>query len=269
MEIIPDLSFCVTAGSSPEILRLVLQSFYDTADHISFEIFVVDRSGDSKLAAMVARLFPEVHLFESDGAEGLAVGQNNVLRLTKGRYVALWAGDLLCRPDSLTKMLLFLDDNPEVGLIGPRIIGADHAVESVPETFPALGRLAAQFIGRNGEEAGKLLAGANPEVDWMPGDCLVLRREALDETGSLDEGYVSGRFDMDYCWRAKKAGWHTHYLPGALVERLPEEVTVAGSLKCSTKEESTGPETSLAVTCNGRDLLRFFWKKWLGNIVAL
>jgi len=266
MEIIPDLSFCVTADRGPELLRLVLQSIYDTADHVSFEIFVVGRGAEADLAAMLVRLFPDVHLFESDGNEGLPDRQNDILRLTRGRYVVLWAGDLLCRPGCLSRLLGLLDDNPEVGLAAPAIVASDNVREAWPLSFPGPGRALLRVLGlrdslfdRCPMVVAEAAAATMRAVDWLPADCLVLRREALEEAGYLDEGYAAmAAVAMDYCRRLKEAGWHVHFLAVAGVERVARLDWLPGPN--DEGGDKVGRERPAEISPG--DLARFFWKKW-------
>jgi GT2 family glycosyltransferase len=56
------------------------------------------------------------------------------------------------------------------------------------------------------------------QADWMLGAFLLLRRQAFDELGGLDEGFRLYCEDIDLCYRAAKAGWERWYVPQAVVE---------------------------------------------------
>jgi GT2 family glycosyltransferase len=55
------------------------------------------------------------------------------------------------------------------------------------------------------------------QVDWLVGACLLVRREAFEQVGGLDEGYFMYSEELDWCRRLKEEGWHVVYLPTATV----------------------------------------------------
>ncbi|OIP47265.1 MAG: hypothetical protein COZ12_03540 [Deltaproteobacteria bacterium CG_4_10_14_3_um_filter_60_8] len=256
MDLVPDLSFCIVARQGPEQLRAILQALYDTAGQIMFEVFVVDCGTGPGLAGMLGRHFPAVHLFDNPGQPSWAEASNLALRLARGRYLALWDDDLLCHPGCLHALLGFLDDTPEVGLAGPRIVDAVGRPEATMRRFPTLLSLLATVpaIGRDwpGQRwrdrhryADRDLT-VNVEVDWLQGAALFMRAEMLEEIGLLEEAYGDRYADMDLCWRARRAGWHVHSLAQAVAERLP------GAGPVLPVPLAPPPWPALA---------RFFWKK--------
>lgn len=247
MDLVPDLSFCIVVRQGPEQLRACLQAIYDTAGHILFDVFVVDTGEHPGLIGMLERHFPAVHIFEKAGPRLWAEAGNMALGLACGRYLVLWDEDLLATPGCFYNLLNFLDDTPEVGLASPCILDAAGRPEPVVRRFPTLVRLAWPGGGRrDGALSADQDLTVSAEVDWLQGSALFMRVEMLEEIGALDEGYGYGhRFAaMDLCWRARRAGWHVHYLAQAVAERLP------------------GTAAPLPVPTPWPVLARFFWKQW-------
>lgn len=258
MELIPDLSFCIVSRQGPMPLRATLQAIYDTVGQIMFEVFVVDTGASPGLAGMLSRHFPAVHHFADVGPQSWAKASNLALRLSRGRYLALWDEDLLCTPGCLPSLLTFLDDTPESGLASPRIIDVAGRSEPTMRRFPTLTSLLATIpqVGRDwpgqrwrdhhcctDQDLGK-----NVEVDWLHRAALIMRTEMLEEVGLLTEGSGERHADMDICWRAHRAGWHVHFLPQAVAERLPDGPPISAMM-------ATAPPAWPA-------LARFFMTKW-------
>jgi GT2 family glycosyltransferase len=58
------------------------------------------------------------------------------------------------------------------------------------------------------------------EVDWAVGAALLLRRAAINELGGFDERYFMYVEDLEWCWRARRAGWAVRFEPEALVRHV-------------------------------------------------
>jgi len=199
-----DLSLCTVAGRQPQALRGMLRSVYETADPVGFECLVAE-TGESGAAALVDE-FPGLLVV---GLAGLsrAAAHNHLLRLCRGRYAALVDPDLLVQPGCLHQLVVFMDDNPEVGLVAPRIIDAYGRTEPSCRAFPRLLRASGLPL----LFPPPRLRTRTEEVDWCLGGFHLLRPELTEEIGLLDEA-CAGLAELDLYWRARRKGWHRTYL---------------------------------------------------------
>jgi GT2 family glycosyltransferase len=193
------------------------------------EIIVVDNGSGDGSVEMVAREFPEVCLLVNRHNVGFAAANNRALRHAGGRYLLLLNSDTVVLPGALVEMVRYMDEHRQVGALGPRLLNADHlpqlSVFPFPEIFhdvlvileinrwPLVGRLT-RWYGRRRDAQ---MAAATGEVDWVAGACLLLRREALEQIGGLDERLFFGHDDTDLCFRLRRGGWPTVYLTEAAV----------------------------------------------------
>jgi len=212
---------------------------------------VVAGCGEDDLESKLGQQFPEVHLFEKQNDVCIETTLNSAIRLATGRYVALWDDDLLCRPDCLSVLLTFMDENSDVGVVGPRLKGVSGKVEFSCFRFPRVFNL---FVSSNWQDIRNVHQNTPQEVDWLSSSAFVFRRETLDDVGFIDEGYGEHHTALDWCYRAKKAGWHTHYIPAAGAERV----------ECSESNRLRTPVSPADWWSQTEGLLRFFRKKWLG-----
>ena len=255
MDIVPDLSVCVVVRHGRETLFEHLRALQACADPLALQIIAVV-AGGGPLAGEVSGAFPEILVYEEAEWSPPAMACNRALEFGAGRYLALVADSLICRPDCLRRLVAFMDEEPEVGVVGPRLLDADGAVLPSAQAFPSL----LSLLLLEGPLAGLLPAGywrrryryddwdrsSSREVGWLSGDCLLFRREVLDEIGPLDEAFGSGRGAvLDYCWRARRAGWHISFRHDAEAIR-------------------TGPAAAGTAEARLADSCRYLGRRWLG-----
>lgn len=138
--------------------------------------------------------------------------------------VVLLNPDTIVKPGAIAHLVGHLDQHPSVGIVGARIENEAGAPEVSAHTMPSpLGELEA--TARWGLLTRLLAAhavsrpprDADHACDWVSGACMAVRREVLDAVGPLDEGYFLYYEEVDFCFRAKRAGWSCWFVPEARV----------------------------------------------------
>ena len=220
-----DISVVIVGWNARHYLQLCLQSLADAPPRRSMEIIVVDNASSDGSSEMIKARFPHVKVIRSEENLGFAKGNNVGILQCQGRYIALVNPDVIVFPDCLDALADFLDQNPDVGNVGPRVFNPDMTMQSTCRRFPTLwnnfcstARLEKLF------QNSKFFAGEHmfyfPHDRTLPVDVLVgcfsmIRREAFDDVGLLDENLFMYGDDVDWCRRAWKAGWQVVFFPGA------------------------------------------------------
>jgi GT2 family glycosyltransferase len=220
-----DISVIIVGWNAKHYLELCLESLAAAPPRRSMEIIVVDNASADGSAEMIADRFPHVKLIRSSENLGFAKGNNVAIRQCQGRIVALVNPDVIVFPDCLDALADFLDQNPKVGNVGPRVLNVDMTLQSSCRRFPTLWN---NFCSASGLarvfKNSKLFAGEHMfyfrhdrtlPVDVLVGCFSVIRREALDEVGLLDENLFMYGDDVDWCRRCWNAGWGVVFFPGA------------------------------------------------------
>lgn len=242
-----DCTVCV-ATKNPRFVNRFLQALFDHADPVSLQVIVINMGEDKSLDFIVGT-FPDVIIFESNVEESPAKAWNRVLQLGRGRYVAVCHDEIVLEEGSLQSLIDFLDDNPDAGLVGSQLVSWDHRLLLSAAPFPTFFSFLVSGGGLPGTEIAVTSSDLPLEVDWLPGVCLVLNGLVLDDIGFFDENFFCCE-SLDYCWRARRAGWHIHLFPGSeVVFRQP----VFASFR-------------VALANRLRDGFRFFYKKWLSLV---
>jgi O-antigen biosynthesis protein len=219
-----DLSVIIVSYNVSSFLDQALATLRESASGISHEVFVVDNASTDDSVEMVRRKHPGVKLIANRENRGFAAANNQALRLAAGRYILLLNPDTVLRSDTLRVMIGFLDDHPESGCAGCKVINPDGSLQlACRRGFPTPGVAFFKMIGLSGLFPKSRTFGAynltylDPdavsEVDAVSGSFMMLRKEALDRAGLLDEAFFMYGEDLDLCYRIKLAGWKIHYVP--------------------------------------------------------
>ena len=219
-----DLSVVILSYNTKDLLEQALRTVAEAAVAMSVEIFVVDNASRDGSADMVAIKFPHVRVIKNSANLGFAAGNNMALRLVSGRYVLLLNSDTIVRKDTLRCLMSFLEENSEAGAAGCKILNPDGSLQlSCRRGFPtptaALSKLfgLSRIFPNSPRLARYNLTYLDPdeinEVDALSGSCMMVRKEAIDQAGLLDEDYFFFGEDLDWCFCIRQAGWKIFYVP--------------------------------------------------------
>jgi N-acetylglucosaminyl-diphospho-decaprenol L-rhamnosyltransferase len=188
------------------------------------ETIVVDHGSTDGTPDVVRELFPDVRVLEREN-RGLGAGWNAGMEVVAGRYFLLLNADAWLTEGSLERLVQFADANPRAALVGPRLLNPDGSLQRSVRGFPTLWRLATEyFFLRKLAPRSRLLnafyAGGFDhdqvrETDFVMGACMLVRREAVEEVGPLDESFFLFSEETDWCYRFVHAGWQVLFFPGA------------------------------------------------------
>jgi N-acetylglucosaminyl-diphospho-decaprenol L-rhamnosyltransferase len=224
-----NLSIVIVSWNVKALLERCLSSLAECSKRNGLwcEIIVVDNASTDGSPEMVQQRFPEVKLIASESNVGFA-GANNVgVGHSSGRYILLLNPDTEVIGDALTTMTTYMDSHPDVGALGPKLLFPDGRVQPSRRRFPTLGTaflestVLQQWFPRNRVLSDYYILDRSDDeeqdVDWVVGACLLMRRQAWEQVGPLDERLFMYSEELDWCRRLKAAGWRVMYIPSATV----------------------------------------------------
>lgn len=218
-----DLSIIIVSWNVSVHLKTCLHSI-GARDGV--EVIVVDSGSSDDTVAMVRATFPGVKLLAQSANLGFTRCNNIGLAASSGRYVLLLNPDTEVIGDALEQMCAYLDAHPDVGIVGPHTLNSDGSHQSTRRRFPTLATGLFESTWLQAFAPTALLDhyyvrdradGDTFDVDWVQGSALMARREVYAQIGGLDEGYVMYSEELDWCRRAKLAGWRVVYLGSARI----------------------------------------------------
>jgi len=217
-----ELSIIIVSWNTRELLAQALESAYDTVGDIACEVLVVDNGSTDGSAEMVETRFPQTQVLRNAENVGFARANNQALASSRGRFVLLLNSDAVLLPDALMHMARFMESEPSAGIVGPRILNPDGSFQSSYMSFPTLlaelllmTKLHKVAYGQHFPSHPPAKSRDRRSVDWVSGACLMIRRQVVEDIGGLDEEFFMYSEEVDWCWRAKQAGWCVYYLPEA------------------------------------------------------
>lgn len=189
------------------------------------EVVVVDNGSGDGSADAVRRAHPAARVIENGANLGFAAASNRGLREARAAYCLLLNSDAEVTAGAVETLAAVLDERADVGIVGPRTIGADGGPQLSfgPDLTPVSEwrqrRLVRALRERRPEAVREVetMSAREHEPVWVSGACLLARKSALDAVGGLDERFFLYEEDVDLCLRVREAGWRILYTPRAVV----------------------------------------------------
>ncbi|MFB6181550.1 MAG: glycosyltransferase family 2 protein [Candidatus Magasanikbacteria bacterium] len=240
------------------------------------QINVADNSqNEDGLKDEMEEKFPQdnVKYIDSGGNVGFGAGNNIAFQETPARYYFALNCDTVIPKDSNTieRIIEFMDDNPKIGCIGPRLENMDGSLQYSCFRFD-LPSILIKPLKKAGlhkkwdwvkKYTDNLLMkdfdhSETMPVDWVLGAAMVVRKEAVDDVGWFDERYFMYIEDADWCHEMWEAGWPVYYVPDIVIRHRHERGSdkVPGIIKALVKNKLA--RIHLA------SWLKYLWK-WRGN----
>jgi hypothetical protein len=153
---------------------------------------------------------------------GFSGGHNQGIAAGTGDYVLILNSDAELRPGCLDTLVAAAEADPGAGLVAPRLEDPDGTVQTSCFRFPSAASEVIRGAGSGPVTAAlkrwDMPLGPHPDptrIDWASFACILLRRRMIEEIGPMDEGYFLYFEDIEYCRRARKAGWRLAHVPEA------------------------------------------------------
>lgn len=207
----------------------------------SCEVFVVDNNSVDGSQLMVQQKFPSVILIDNKKNVGFSKANNQAMRISKGEYVLLLNPDTLVEATTFTKVVKFMDEHPDAGGLGVQMI--DGKGKFLPESKRGLPTPWVAFykifglskLFPNSKKFGRyhltyLSKEETHEIEVLSGAFMLMRNEALQKVGLLDEDYFMYGEDIDLSYRIIKGGYKNYYFPHTKIIHYKGESTKKGSV---------------------------------------
>ena len=231
-----EIAIVILSYNTRDLLRQAIRSTESERDRHAIAVYVVDNASTDGSADMVAAEFPAIHLIRAERNGGFAYGNNIALRQIlsrdaadiEDRYVMLLNPDAALEPGALTTLVAELQEHPDIGAVGPRVVLPDGSLDlacrrSFPTPEVSFYRMTglARLFPRSPRFGRYNLTFLDPaeeaEVDSLVGAAMLVRERVVREVGLLDEQFFMYGEDLDWCYRIKSYGWRIVYQPRAIV----------------------------------------------------
>lgn len=215
--ILPDLSISIINTNNCEMTLQCLRSVYQGINHFDMEIIVIDNASTDGSADTITKEFPEVKLIRNRTKLGFSSNNNQAILKTSGRYIMLLNDDTIALGDAFNEIISFMDEHPEVGVVGANLLNPDHTDQEdsyypprpLYDAFRPLSTWINPLV-------------CDPDLPTLVGGvcgaCMVVRREVIEQVGLLDTDFDPiYSEEVEWCHRIRQDGWLIYHLPKAKV----------------------------------------------------
>jgi len=222
----PDLSIIIVSWNTKQLLQECLESLYCHTKGITFEVFVVDNNSSDGSPEMVRTLFPQVGVIANDHNAGFSKANNQAIRISQGRYIALLNPDTLLTEDVFSPLIAYADQHEKIGAIGPKIFCRDGktiqyaCAKKLPNLYFAFcnsAGLSYRFKMFDRANMSYWDHEDSRDIEALCGACMVVRKSAIDAVGLMDENQFMYGDEIDWCKRIADAGWRIYYYADASI----------------------------------------------------
>lgn len=205
------------------------------------EVWMVDNNSVDGSVDMVRQKFPWVKVIANKDNKGFSKANNQAMELSNCKYQLLLNPDTVIEEDTLKKVVDYMDSHPDVGGLGVRMVDgkgvflpeskrglptpavAFYKIFGISRIFPKSKRFGRYHLGYLSEFETN-------EIEILSGAFMLMRKEALDKVGLLDEDFFMYGEDIDLSYRIIKGGYTNVYFPETRIIHYKGESTKKSSV---------------------------------------
>jgi len=235
------LSVIIVNFNQENFLFNNLCSLRGEVSHLRSEVIVIDNNSKVCPWERIKSIgIQDLKFIANKKNLGLSKAVNQGIKLSSGKYILILNPDIRVKKGALEKMIGFLEENPKVGLIGPKLVYADESIQYSARRYPCFLDL---FLNRSVFKKTKWAQNrlnryflkdkdlTKPcPVPWVLGAALMVRKEAIKEVGLMDERFFLYFEDVDWAYRFWQKGWEVWYFPYAEMVHFYQRLSDKGSI---------------------------------------
>lgn len=206
-------SIVIPVWNGASVVSDCLDAIYAHCGDELLEVICVDNASRDDSAILIADRFPQVRLIHQPVNLGFAGGVNAGIAMAQGDVFVLLNQDSVVQPGWLAALMQVFEGRPEFGIAGCTIYDPDGTVDHAGAMIRRPDAYGAHLTG---------IGDCQPRaVEYVTGTAFAIRRQSWDSVGQFDEGYYPAYYEeSDYCYRARRRGIETVYVPEARVTHL-------------------------------------------------
>ncbi len=222
-------------------LEQCLNSVQKALENVSGQVFVIDNNSIDGSVEMVERKFPQFNLIANKDNKGFSKANNQGILLADAEYILLLNPDTVVEEDTFSKVIEYMDAHPKTGGLGVRMLdGKGHFLPESKRGLPTpavafykifgLSKLFPKSKKFGQYHAGNLSEFETNNIDILSGAFMLMRRDALDKVGLLDEAFFMYGEDIDLSYRIQQGGYENVYFPETRIIHYKGESTKKSSV---------------------------------------
>lgn len=225
-----DVSVIIVNYNTIDLTLNCIKSVYASEVNYTFEIILVDNASSDGTVDVVKRLFPGVRIIENKKNVGFAIANNQAAEIAAGRYFYILNSDTEIEKNVIEEVISYGDSNPQVGVIGTKVVLPDGTIQETYYKFPSLmsewifftiGIIKTKNWGLFRLNKYKNYLTDEPfEVDVIAGCSLFVKRSVFENVGLFNERFFMYYEDGEFCYRVNKSGKKCMYFPSVYIKHI-------------------------------------------------
>ena len=219
------VSVVILNWNTKEYLRRFLPGLIASCEGLDAEVVVADNGSTDGSMEMLAEEFPDVARIGLDRNYGFTGGYNRALEKLDSDFFVLLNTDVEVSPDWLRILLKWMEEHPECGICGPKLLSYDErgrfeyagAAGGYIDVF-GYPYCRGRVLKKVEEDRNQYDTPEN--VMWVSGACLMIRRSLWESLGGLDDSFFAHMEEIDLCWRAQLEGFKVQSVPESKVYHI-------------------------------------------------
>jgi GT2 family glycosyltransferase len=213
----PLVDVVVVTWNTRELTLRSLTNLMGATTTATVRLLVHDNGSSDETAAAIARAFPDADVVTSPVNLGFAAGVNAAIARSTAPWLLLLNSDAWPEAGAIDSMLAVAQRRPRAAIVAPQLRRPDGGLEHSTWPIPSLRSAVSsalrptRYVWSHDRET---------EVGWAVAAAWLVRREAVTAIGPLDERLFMYAEDLDWCWRAREAGWEIWFTPDAVVRHV-------------------------------------------------
>ena len=226
------VSISIVTYNNDKVIKKCLQNIFKNTNNTDFELIIVDNNSSDSTVSIIEKDFKNVRLIKNNRNIGFGAAHNIAIKLGRGKYHLVLNPDIIFTENAVEKLLNFMEKNPDVGLVSPKILFPNGSIQYLCRRLPSLfdfiiirfmPKFIRKFFQARIDYYEMRQAGYNKIMDvlFLTGAFMLIRSSVLDKIGGFDENFFMYFEDIDLCRRIKKIS-RTVFYPHTSVIHLWE-----------------------------------------------
>jgi len=233
------VSIIIPSFNTKKLLQNCLRSIFEQTKNISFEVIVADNASTDGTVKLIQTKFPQVKLIKNRTNLGYAKANNQALRQAQGRVILFLNSDTIILEKAIEKSVEFIRQREDVDILGCQLLYQDKTIQPSGGFFPSLTRVFLQMffiddlplvnhLVKPYQQKRKSFYRKTQKLDWVTGAFLMAKKKVVDKIKGFDEKFFMYSEEVDFCYRAKKAGFQVWFCPLAKIVHLKGKSSADG-----------------------------------------
>jgi len=196
------VTISIVACNSCRVIRKCLDSIFGNIKNIDFEVIVVDNNSSDSTVSIIKKDFKNVRLIQNNKNIGFGAAHNIVIKIGRGKYHLVLNPDIIFTENSIEKLVNFMEANPEVGLVSPKIVYPNGEIQYLCKRLPCIFDLAIRrftpfkkridYFEMRDTGYNKII-----DVPYLSGSFMLFRQSTLKKIVGFDEKFFMYFEDAD------------------------------------------------------------------------